>query len=100
MLCLYPAAGARTPRARCSTRHAVLATHRVTALSLADALPPLVLLHGLGTGPSAWGPQVALLEVERRVMAPSLVPAIATGALDDAVLLVERAVRGTASLDL
>jgi 3-oxoadipate enol-lactonase len=46
-------------------------------------LPPtLVLLHGLGTGPSAWIPQIEAFGAEREVVAPLL-------ALD-----LDRAVRG------
>jgi 3-oxoadipate enol-lactonase len=35
---------------------------------------PLVLLHGLGTGPGGWAPQVDALSATRRVVAPSLIP--------------------------
>jgi pimeloyl-ACP methyl ester carboxylesterase len=72
----------------------------MSALPLADALPPIVLLHGLGTGPSAWRPQVERLEAQRRVLAPSLVPALAAGTLDEAVVLVERTLRGTSTADV
>lgn len=34
---------------------------------------PLVLLHGLGTGPSGWAPQVEAFSETREVVAPSLV---------------------------
>ena len=33
---------------------------------------PLVLLHGLGTGPEAWQPQAAALSGSRKVIAPPL----------------------------
>jgi len=33
---------------------------------------PLVLLHGLGTGPEAWQPQIDALSADRTVLAPSL----------------------------
>jgi 3-oxoadipate enol-lactonase len=35
-------------------------------------LPPLVLLHGLGTGPEAWRPQIDALSESRTVVAPPL----------------------------
>lgn len=34
--------------------------------------PPLVLLHGLGTGPSGWQPQVEALSSSRTVLTPAL----------------------------
>jgi 3-oxoadipate enol-lactonase len=34
--------------------------------------PPLVLLHGLGTGPSGWQPQVEALSPSRTVLTPTL----------------------------
>jgi 3-oxoadipate enol-lactonase len=34
--------------------------------------PPLVLLHGLGTGPSGWKPQVDAFSASRTVLAPAL----------------------------
>ena len=34
--------------------------------------PPLVLLHGLGTGPSGWKPQVDALRPSRTVITPAL----------------------------
>ncbi len=34
--------------------------------------PPLVLLHGLGTGPSGWQPQVDAFSASRTVVAPAL----------------------------
>jgi 3-oxoadipate enol-lactonase len=39
----------------------------------------LVLLHGLGTGPGAWEPQVRALSPDRDVVAPDLVPAYRRG---------------------
>jgi 3-oxoadipate enol-lactonase len=45
---------------------------------------PLVLLHGIGTGPSGWEPQVEALAVQRPVLVPDLVPAYRRG-LDGAV---------------
>jgi len=47
--------------------------HRVRA-----GLLTLVLLHGLGTGPSAWQPQLDAL-VDRDVVAPDLVPTYRLG---------------------
>jgi len=52
---------------------------------------PLVFLHGLGTGPSGWKPQVAAFSETREVIVPSLVGtdlAETTAALDE--LLWER----------
>ena len=34
--------------------------------------PPLVLLHGLGTGPEAWRPQIDALSGSRPVVVPTL----------------------------
>jgi pimeloyl-ACP methyl ester carboxylesterase len=34
--------------------------------------PTLVLLHGMGTGPGAWGPQVEAFSPSRRVLSPHL----------------------------
>jgi 3-oxoadipate enol-lactonase len=57
--------------------------------SLARTNPPLVLLHGLGTGPSGWTPQVEALSTTREVFAPRLIgPApfsfeTAAGSLDE-----------------
>lgn len=39
----------------------------------------LILLHGLGTGPSAWEPQIEALSGDREVLAPDLVPAYRRG---------------------
>jgi 3-oxoadipate enol-lactonase len=39
----------------------------------------LVLLHGIGTGPGAWEPQVGALSGDREVIAPDLVPAYRFG---------------------
>ncbi len=39
----------------------------------------LILLHGIGTGPSAWEPQIEALSGEREVLAPDLVPAYRRG---------------------
>jgi 3-oxoadipate enol-lactonase len=39
----------------------------------------LILLHGIGTGPSAWEPQIQALAGEREVIAPDLVPAYRRG---------------------
>jgi 3-oxoadipate enol-lactonase len=36
------------------------------------ATPPLVLLHGLGTGPEAWAPQIEALGGDRQVLAPAV----------------------------
>jgi pimeloyl-ACP methyl ester carboxylesterase len=35
-------------------------------------LPPLVFLHGIGTGPSAWSPQAEALGKDREVLVPDL----------------------------
>jgi len=50
---------------------------------------PLILLHGIGTGPSAWEPQVQELSVDRQVLAPDLVPTYRRG-LEAAVEEVRR----------
>jgi pimeloyl-ACP methyl ester carboxylesterase len=42
-------------------------------------MTPLILLHGIGTGPGAWGPQIEALSLEREVVAPDLVGAYASG---------------------
>ena len=42
-------------------------------------MTPLILLHGIGTGPGAWGPQIEALSPEREVVAPDLVGAYASG---------------------
>jgi 3-oxoadipate enol-lactonase len=39
----------------------------------------LILLHGIGTGPGAWEPQVEALSGGREVLAPDLVPAYRRG---------------------
>jgi pimeloyl-ACP methyl ester carboxylesterase len=39
----------------------------------------LILLHGIGTGPSAWEPQIQALSGDREVLAPDLVPAYRRG---------------------
>jgi 3-oxoadipate enol-lactonase len=39
----------------------------------------LILLHGIGTGPSAWEPQIQALSENREVLAPDLVPAYRRG---------------------
>lgn len=49
----------------------------------------LILLHGIGTGPSAWEPQIEALSGDREVLAPDLVPAYRRG-LDAAVEEVHR----------
>jgi 3-oxoadipate enol-lactonase len=49
----------------------------------------LILLHGIGTGPSAWEPQIRALSGDREVLAPDLVPAYRHG-LDAAVEEVRR----------
>jgi 3-oxoadipate enol-lactonase len=49
----------------------------------------LILLHGIGTGPSAWEPQVRALSGDREVLVPDLVPAYRRG-LDAAVEEVRR----------
>jgi 3-oxoadipate enol-lactonase len=62
--------------------------HRVRAGHLT-----LVLLHGIGTGPSAWQPQLDALG-ERDVVAPNLVPAFRRGfeaAVDEVSTLVQSA---------
>jgi 3-oxoadipate enol-lactonase len=38
--------------------------------------PPLVLLHGIGTGPEAWRPQVDAFRSSRDVVAPPVAPAL------------------------
>jgi 3-oxoadipate enol-lactonase len=49
------------------------------SLPIADAQapPPLVLLHGIGTGPDAWQPQIDELAPTRQVLAPALEPSLA-----------------------
>ena len=42
-------------------------------------MTPLILLHGIGTGPGAWAPQVQALSEDREVLAPNLVPAYRHG---------------------
>jgi 3-oxoadipate enol-lactonase len=42
-------------------------------------LAPLVFLHGIGTGPGAWAPQVETLGTDREVLVPDLVPLYARG---------------------
>jgi 3-oxoadipate enol-lactonase len=49
----------------------------------------LILLHGIGTGPSAWEPQIEALSGDREVLAPDLVPAYRRG-LEAAVDEVRR----------
>jgi 3-oxoadipate enol-lactonase len=53
----------------------------------------LILLHGIGTGPGAWEPQVEKLAGEREVLAPDLVPAYRRG-LEAAVGEVRRIASG------
>jgi 3-oxoadipate enol-lactonase len=50
---------------------------------------PLILLHGIGTGPSAWAPQIEAFTGHREVLAPDLVPAYRRG-LEAAVEEVAR----------
>jgi 3-oxoadipate enol-lactonase len=57
--------------------------------------PPLVLLHGLGTGPSAWNPQIEAFADEREVIAPLLLLD-----LDGAVRQVRELVEGEEAVDL
>jgi 3-oxoadipate enol-lactonase len=57
--------------------------------------PPLVLLHGLGTGPSAWNPQIEAFADEREVIAPFLLLD-----LDGAVRQVGELVDGQEAIDL
>jgi 3-oxoadipate enol-lactonase len=40
---------------------------------------PIIFLHGIGSGPSAWEPQVKALSGDREVLAPDLVPAYRRG---------------------
>jgi pimeloyl-ACP methyl ester carboxylesterase len=56
-----------------------------------------ILLHGIGTGPSAWEPQVEALSGTREVLAPDLVPAYRRGleAAVDEVLQLPSAHRST-----
>jgi 3-oxoadipate enol-lactonase len=49
----------------------------------------LILLHGIGTGPGAWEPQIQALSGDREVLAPDLVPAYRRG-LEAAVEEVRR----------
>ena len=63
--------GRRRPRG--SVRRREHLDHRVRA-----GLLTLVLLHGLGTGPSAWQPQLDAL-ADRDVVAPDLVPTYRLG---------------------
>jgi 3-oxoadipate enol-lactonase len=49
----------------------------------------LILLHGIGTGPGAWEPQIQALSADREVLAPDLVPAYRRG-LEAAVEEVRR----------
>lgn len=59
----------------------------------------LILLHGIGTGPSAWEPQVQELSEDREVLAPDLVPAYRRG-LEAAVEEVCRIVSAHRSVTL
>jgi pimeloyl-ACP methyl ester carboxylesterase len=49
----------------------------------------LIFLHGIGTGPGAWEPQIQALSGDREVLAPDLVPAYRRG-LEAAVEEVRR----------
>jgi len=49
----------------------------------------LIFLHGIGTGPGAWEPQIHALSGDRDVLAPDLVPAYRRG-LEPAVAEVVR----------
>lgn len=40
------------------------------------AVPPLVFLHGIGTGPDAWRPQVEAFGSSREVLAPAVAPSL------------------------
>jgi 3-oxoadipate enol-lactonase len=62
-------------------------------------LAPLILLHGLGTGPGAWAPQLEAFGQERQVLAPDLVPAYARG-WAATVQEVSRLVSESAPVDL
>jgi 3-oxoadipate enol-lactonase len=43
---------------------------------------PLIFLHGIGTGPSAWKPQVEALSLDREVVSPNLVGLPWLGAIE------------------
>ncbi len=58
-----------------------------------DAAPPLVLLHGIGTGPEAWQPQVGAFARTRTVLTPRVAPV-----LDRAVRDLESSWSGRADL--
>lgn len=59
----------------------------------------LILLHGIGTGPSAWEPQIQALSGDREVLAPDLVPAYRRG-LEAAVDEVTRLASSYGSVEL
>jgi 3-oxoadipate enol-lactonase len=59
----------------------------------------LILLHGIGTGPSGWDPQVRALSGEREVLAPDLVPAYRSG-VEAAVEEVARLASAHRSVEL
>src|SRR5207244_9925531 len=64
----HPArASARLIRRRFVCRRPGLARRRVYARPM-----PLVLLHGIGTGPEAWRPQVEAFSPERSVLTPQV----------------------------
>jgi len=56
--------------------------------------PPLVLLHGLGTGPEAWGPQRVHFEATRRVVTP------ASWTLDGAFATIDEVVAEAGEVDI
>lgn len=39
-------------------------------------VPPLVFLHGIGTGPEAWRPQVEAFGSSREVLTPAVAPSL------------------------
>ena len=50
---------------------------------------PLVLLHGIGTGPEAWRPQVEWFSREREVLTPRVPHDLAQAVEELAVLVTE-----------
>jgi 3-oxoadipate enol-lactonase len=60
---------------------------------------PLVLLHGIGTGPSGWAPQVEALSAQRPIVVPDLVPSYRRG-LDGAVGEVRKLVSDFPAIEL
>lgn len=66
----------------------------------ARALPPLVLLHGLGTGPAGWRPQAEALGAEREIVVPGLPPSLAASTAAVVALLDARPAADLCGLSL